>query len=54
MTIKDFNEEVAEESGSDTVGTDSADLPDLSEYENMIDWEDITDSGEPSSVRQQE
>ena len=48
LTIKDFNEEVAEESGSDTVGTDSADLPDLSEYENMIDWEDNKDSRQPS------
>ena len=38
LSIEEFNEEVAEEPGSNTVDTDSTDLPDLSEYENMIDW----------------
>ena len=54
LSIDDFNEEVAESSDSKTVNADCKDLPDLSEYENMIDWEDITDSGEPSSARRQD
>ena len=44
LSIDDFNEEAAEESDSHTVDTDFTDLPDLSEYENMIDWGDNTDS----------
>ena len=43
LSIEDFDEEVAEESDSNTVYSDCADLPDLSEYENMIDWGDNTD-----------
>jgi hypothetical protein len=47
LTIKDFDEEVAEESDSSAVDSESKDLPDLSEYENMIDWESNEDSEEP-------
>ena len=54
LSIDDFNEEVAERSDSNSADADCRDLPDLSEYENMIDWEDITDSGEPSSARRQD
>lgn len=54
LSIDDFNAEVAEKSNSNSADADCRDLPDLSEYENMIDWEDITDSGEPSSARRQE
>ena len=43
LSIEDFDEEVAEESDSNTVYSDCADLPDLSEYENMIDWGVNTD-----------
>ena len=44
LTINDFDEEVAEESDSSTIDNECTDLPDLSEYENMIDWEDNEDS----------
>ena len=37
-------EEVAEESNSSTVDNDITNLPDLSEYENMIDWGSNEDS----------
>jgi len=46
LSIENFDEEAAEESDSNNVDTDCTDLPDLSEYENMIDWEDNTDSGD--------
>ena len=44
LTINDFDEQVAEESDSSTADNECTDLPDLSEYENMIDWEDNEDS----------
>ena len=47
VSIEDFDEEVTEESDSNTADTECTDLPDLSEYENMIDWGDGTESGEP-------
>ena len=37
---------------SNNVDADCADLPDLSEYENMIDWGDITDSSDSSATEQ--
>lgn len=51
LTIKDFDEEVAEGSDSNTIDADSTDLPDLSEYENMIDWEEDIDSSDPPAVK---
>ena len=50
LSIEDFDEEVTEESDSNTADTECTDLPDLSEYENMIDWGDDTESGEPSAT----
>ena len=54
MSIEDFDEEVAEaeneEAHSNNEGVEYADLPDLSEYENMINWGDDADSKEPSST----
>ena len=47
LTIKDFDEEVVEESDSSIVDNECTGLPDLSEYENMIDWESNEDSEEP-------
>ena len=39
-SIKDFGEEAKKESDSNTDDHAFADLPDLSEYENKIDWND--------------
>ena len=47
LTINDFDEEVVEESDSSAVDNEGKDLPDLSEYEDMIDWESNEDSDEP-------
>ena len=44
LSIEDADEEAAEEFDSSLVDTDGTDLPDLSEYENMIDWGDNEDS----------
>jgi hypothetical protein len=43
-TIEDFDEK----GDSDSKVDDSqyAELPDLSEYENMIDWDDLSDEGD--------
>ena len=54
LSIENFDEEAAEESDSNNVDTDCTDLPDLSEYENMIDWEGNTDLGESSAAEQQD
>ena len=43
-TIEDFGDEAQAEPDPNTEELCSADLPDLSEYENMIDWGDNTDS----------
>ncbi len=48
ISIEDFGEEAQKEPDSNTDDFRLADLPDLSEYENIIDWGDITNSGEPS------
>lgn len=54
MSIEDFEEEEAqvedEEFDSNNEGVEYADLPDLSEYEKIINWEDDTDSEEPSAT----
>ena len=47
MSIEDFDEEAVD--AEDEEGVEYADLPDLSEYENMINWGDSIDSGEPSN-----
>ena len=44
-SIEDFGEEAQVEPDSNIAEFRLADLPDLSEYENMIDWGDNTDSG---------
>ena len=44
-TIEDFGDKAQVEPDPNTEDLRSADLPDLSEYENMIDWGDNTDSG---------
>jgi hypothetical protein len=54
LSIENFDEEAAGESDSNNVDTDSTDLPDLSEYENMIDLENNTDSGDPSVAKRQD
>ena len=51
LTINDFDEEVAEESDLSIVHNECTDLPDLPEYENMIDWGANSDSGDPSAVK---
>ena len=50
LSIEDFDEQVTEESDSNFVDTECTELPDLSEYENMIDWGDVTESGESSTT----
>ena len=39
-SVEDFGEEAKKESKSNTEDTAFADLPDLSEHENKIDWND--------------
>jgi hypothetical protein len=46
ISIEDFGEEAQVETDSNIEDFRIANLPDLSEYENMIDWGDNTDSGE--------
>lgn len=53
ISIEDLGEEAQVEPNSNIEEFRLADLPDLSEYENMIDWGDNTDSGEPSPAKQQ-
>ena len=51
MSIEDFEEEAEdEETDSNNDGVEYADLPDLSEYEEMINWEEDNDLGEPSAT----
>ena len=52
-SIEDFGEEAKKEPNANTEDFIFADLPDLSEYENMIDWSDKTNSRESSPTKQQ-
>ncbi len=52
-SIEDFGEEAQVEPDSNIEDFRLADLPDLSEYENIIDWGDNTNLGEPSPAKQQ-
>jgi len=45
-SIEDFREEAKKDPNSYTEDSRFADLPDLSEYENIINWGDNTNSGE--------
>ena len=53
ISIEDFGEEAKREPNSNTEDISFANLPDLSEYENMIDWDDNTVSRESSATKQQ-
>ena len=53
ISIEDFGEEAKREPNSNTEDISFANLPDLSEYENMIDWDDNTVSRETSATKQQ-
>ena len=48
-SINDFEEE---ESDFEIEGIESADLPDLSEFEEMIDWDDVRDSEDFADAQQ--
>lgn len=50
LSIEDFDEVTVEKFDSSNVDTECVDLPDLSEFENMIDWGDNEDLVEPSAV----
>ena len=52
-SIEDFGEEAMEVPDSNTEDISYADLPDLSEYEDMIDVNDNTNREESSSTKQQ-
>ena len=52
-SIEDFGEEAKKEPDPNTDDIRFADLPDLSEYEDMIDMNENTNSGESSSPKQQ-
>ena len=43
LPIEDFDEEAGDESESDPAAAECGGLPDLSEYENMIDWSENSD-----------
>ena len=49
LSAEDRDGEKVEDSGSNNDDRDDTNLPDLSEYEEMIDWGDHTDSGAPSA-----
>ena len=53
ISIEEFGEEAQVEPDSNTEGFNFTNLPDLSEYENIIDWGDNKDSGESSDTKQQ-
>ena len=44
LPIEDFDEEAGEETDSDPAAAECGELPDLSEYEKMIDWSENSDS----------
>ena len=52
-SIEDFGEEAQIEPDSNTDNFNFTNLPDLSEYENMIDWGENKDPGELSATKQQ-
>jgi hypothetical protein len=52
-SIKDFGDEAQVEPDPNTEDFKFANLPDLSEYENIIDWDDNKDSGESSATERQ-
>lgn len=52
-SIEDLGEKAQEEPDSNTEDFRLADLPDLSDYENIIDWEENTNSEKSSSAKQQ-
>ena len=54
LTINDFDEEVSKKLDQNTVNADCTALPDLTDYENMIDWNDNTSSGGTSAVKPQD
>ena len=52
MSIEDYDEEVEDQKvNSDIDDYKYADLPDLSVYENMIDWGDNKDLGKPFDTK---
>lgn len=53
LPIEDFDEEAGAETDSDPATADCGELPDLSEYENMIDWGDHSDSEKSPPAGQQ-
>jgi len=53
ISIEDFGEESKKEPNSNTEDISFTNLPDLSEYENMIDWGDNTVSRGSSATKQQ-
>jgi len=53
ISIEEFGEEAQVETESNTEGSNLANLPDLSEYENKIDWNDNEDLGESSATKRQ-
>lgn len=52
-SIKDFGDEAQLEPDPNTEDLNFGNLPDLSEYENIIDWDDNKDSGESSATERQ-
>ena len=52
LPIEDFDEEAGEETESDPAAAECGELPDLSEYEDMIDWADISDLEESGPAGQ--
>ena len=53
ISIDEFGQEAHVELDANTEGFNLANLPDLSEYENKIDWNDNEDLGESSATRRQ-
>jgi hypothetical protein len=53
ISIEDFGGEALKEPDSNTEDFRLAELPDISEYENVIDWGDTANSEEPSAAKQQ-
>jgi len=53
ISIEQLGEEAQVEPDSNTEGFNLANLPDLSEYENKIDWNDNEDLGESSATKRQ-
>ena len=49
LSVEEFDGEKVEDLNSNDDDRENNDLPDLSEYENMIDWGDNTDLRAPSA-----